>query len=65
MKVYVIFETLASGEDNKREIDRVFLNKEDARLYVVTEEMAYNSKGDSWKQEADKLFEEHEVIEKL
>ena len=56
MKVYITFL------ENTREIDRVFLNKVDALLYVVTEDMAYKSNGKGWEKEANKLIEEHKVI---
>ena len=63
MKVYLTFEKDGYGGI---QVDRVFENKSDARMYVVTEFMIDKAKDltELYKM-TDKHIEEHEVIEKL
>ena len=63
MKVYITYEKDGYGGT---QVDRVFLNESDVRLYVTTEIMANNSKtpGELAKMQEEQ-YEVHEVIESL
>ena len=63
MKVYITFE---KDGYNGIQVDRVFRNKSDAQLYVVTELMARKAKNEiELNKMTDEHIEEHEIIEKL
>ena len=55
MRVYIVF-------DSDYNIDRIFLYRDYARIYVATEGMMEQ---DNWRQLADEFIEEHEVISTL
>ena len=63
MEVQITYEKDGYGDT---QLDRVFLHKSDARLYVTTEIMANNSKTpEELAKKQERQYDVHEVIESL
>ncbi len=63
MKVFITYEKDGYGGT---QVDRVFLNESDVRLYVTTEIMTNNSKTpEELEKKQEQRYEVHEVIESL
>ena len=62
MKVYIVYD---NDEERVKEVDRVFLNKSDAVMYVLTEYMVLSLSEIEMAKKIDELIDECEVIENL
>lgn len=63
MKVYITYEKDGYGGT---QVDRVFLNESDVRLYVTTEIMVDNSKTpEDLAKKQEEHYEIHDVVECL
>jgi hypothetical protein len=62
MKVYIVYD---NDEERVKEVDRLFLNKSDAVMYVLTEYMVLSLSEIEMAKKIDELIDECEVIENL
>jgi hypothetical protein len=63
MKVYITYEKDGFGG---AQVDRVFMNETDVRLYVTTEVMANNSRtAEELAKKQEEHYEVHEVVKSL